>query len=362
MPQLDKLTYFSQFFWLCLFLFIFYIPICNDGDGVLGISRILKLRNQLLSHRGNNIRSKDPKSLEDILIKGLSTMYLLIVFLPLLGSFIAGFFGRFLGSGSEGTAGTPFFLFLLLLLMTLIISYRLLKKKGRNSWILLLLIYISIFILTLTLRSWLSEILASFLGMSLVLWFSSDSGDSLPPLDSSSSSESLNTFRQLYAADYEQSIFARIQSLENGQYYNIPPQTRPGEYASIVRQHFDQSISVDHLRSAMDMEYREVIIWEKKALLQDRLFSFMISEERIERILQLSPYDDVRKEAFDFLEREVEGLNDLQSEEVRRQMDERLSSILTTIRQHGRASSIYRRFYSHFIDEEFRRFHGLSLP
>lgn len=73
MPQLDKLTYFSQFFWLCLFLFIFYIPICNDGDGVLGISRILKLRNQLLSHRGNNIRSKDPKSLEDILIKGFST-------------------------------------------------------------------------------------------------------------------------------------------------------------------------------------------------------------------------------------------------------------------------------------------------
>ncbi|GMI71565.1 hypothetical protein HRI_000825800 [Hibiscus trionum] len=199
--------------------------------------------------------------------------------------------------------------------------------------------FFCIFILTLTLRSWLSEIFASFLGMSLVLWFSSDSGDSLPPLDSSSSSESLNTFRQLYAADYEQSIFARIQSLENGQYYNIPPQTRPGEYASIVRQHFDQSISVDHLRSAMDMEYREVIIWEKKALLQDRLFSFMISEERIERILQLSPYDDVR-----------------------RQMDERLSSILTTIRQHGRASSIYRRFYSHFIDEEFRRFHGLSLP
>nr|UDH53957.1 ATP synthase F0 subunit 8 [Hemerocallis citrina] len=45
MPQLDKFTYFTQFFWLCLILFTFYIPICNDGDGVLGISRILKLRN-----------------------------------------------------------------------------------------------------------------------------------------------------------------------------------------------------------------------------------------------------------------------------------------------------------------------------
>ena len=73
MPQLDKFTYFTQFFWSCLFLFTFYIPICNDGDGVLGISRILKLRNQLVSHRGNNIRSNDPNSFEDILRKGFST-------------------------------------------------------------------------------------------------------------------------------------------------------------------------------------------------------------------------------------------------------------------------------------------------
>ncbi|KAK9741135.1 hypothetical protein RND81_03G084300 [Saponaria officinalis] len=73
MPQLDKLTYFTQFFWSCLFFFTFYIIICNDRDGVLGISRILKLRNQLLSHRGNNIQSKDPNSLEDILRKGFNT-------------------------------------------------------------------------------------------------------------------------------------------------------------------------------------------------------------------------------------------------------------------------------------------------
>lgn len=73
MPQLDKLTYFTQFFWSCLLLFTFYIAICNDGDGVLGISRILKLRNHLVSQRGNNIRSYDPNSLEDIPIKGFST-------------------------------------------------------------------------------------------------------------------------------------------------------------------------------------------------------------------------------------------------------------------------------------------------
>nr|BCT43031.1 ATPase subunit 8 [Musa itinerans var. formosana] len=73
MPQLDKFTFFTQFFWSCLILFLFYILICNDGYGVLGISRILKLRNQLLSHRGNKILSKDPHSLEDISIKGFRT-------------------------------------------------------------------------------------------------------------------------------------------------------------------------------------------------------------------------------------------------------------------------------------------------
>ena len=36
------------------------------------------------------------------LMNTLDLMYLLIVFLPLLGSGVAGFFGRFLGS--EGTA------------------------------------------------------------------------------------------------------------------------------------------------------------------------------------------------------------------------------------------------------------------
>ncbi|MFS7947555.1 putative H(+)-transporting two-sector ATPase [Helianthus anomalus] len=54
---------------------LYFLAICNDGDGLLGISRILKLRNQLLSHRTNNIRSKDPNSLEDILRKGLAPVY-----------------------------------------------------------------------------------------------------------------------------------------------------------------------------------------------------------------------------------------------------------------------------------------------
>nr|ULQ70061.1 ATPase subunit 8 [Xyris indica] len=77
MPQLDKLTYFSQFFWLCLLLLTFYITLYNNQDGILAIGRILKLRNQLLSpyliELGKKIQSKDPHSLEDISRKCLST-------------------------------------------------------------------------------------------------------------------------------------------------------------------------------------------------------------------------------------------------------------------------------------------------
>ncbi|KAF6155992.1 hypothetical protein GIB67_030080 [Kingdonia uniflora] len=78
MPQLDQFTYFTQFLWLCLLFFAFYIAVCNDGDGLLGISRILKLRNQLLSHgfQGDNSSRDDSHSrtlaLEEISRKGLN--------------------------------------------------------------------------------------------------------------------------------------------------------------------------------------------------------------------------------------------------------------------------------------------------
>lgn len=77
MPQLDPFTYFTQFFWLCLILFSFYIAISNSSDGLVGISRILKLRNQLLSQRTNEIVRKEPnyEVLRRAFSTGLSYMY-----------------------------------------------------------------------------------------------------------------------------------------------------------------------------------------------------------------------------------------------------------------------------------------------
>jgi hypothetical protein len=45
MPQLDQFTYLSQFFWLCIFFFGYYVLLLNNG--LPKIARVLKLRSYL---------------------------------------------------------------------------------------------------------------------------------------------------------------------------------------------------------------------------------------------------------------------------------------------------------------------------
>jgi len=51
MPQLDQVTYFSQFFWLCFFYFVFYVFVVKLY--LPKISRILKLRSKKMSKNSN---------------------------------------------------------------------------------------------------------------------------------------------------------------------------------------------------------------------------------------------------------------------------------------------------------------------
>ena len=71
---------------------------------------------------------------------------LLIVFLPLIGSFVAGFFGRFLGS--EGSAIMILTLFVLLVI--LIIIYRILLSKRKKSFLLYHLSFHFLFLFSLS--------------------------------------------------------------------------------------------------------------------------------------------------------------------------------------------------------------------
>ena len=78
---------------------------------------------------------------------------------------------------------------------------------------------------------------------------------SLPLLESSSSSESLNTFRNVIMPDNENNLYTRIIFLEEQSCYNLPPQSNLGDYERLVREHFDQAINVDHFREIYDFEF-----------------------------------------------------------------------------------------------------------
>ena len=134
------------------------------------------------------------------------------------------------------------------------------KAKGKKNFFL--------FIFCALFRFFIFERIFAFLGvttaLSTFIWKvssgSNESGNSggetsLPALESSSSSESLATFRAVIAAENEADIYARIRNLENRDFYNLPPQNPPGEYEGLVRQHFDQALNVPHFREILDMEY-----------------------------------------------------------------------------------------------------------
>lgn len=76
------------------------------------------------------------------------------------------------------------------------------------------------------------------------------------------------------------------------------------------------------------MEYFELTVLDRKGILQDRLFNLMLGEQNIDRIMELSPYTNVRKEAYDFIHYKVEPLNSLQHSFQRHLMDGSLNSFI----------------------------------
>lgn len=147
------------------------------------------------------------------------------------------------------------------------------------------------------------------------------------------------------------------------QYYNIPPQNNPGDYERLVRQHFDLAINVDHYLHIWDGEYQELQILEKKAQLQETLHNLMLHETNLRRILEISPYSDVRKEAYNFIQSKVEPVSALEYPFQRNLMYASMDSFIHQLDVGDpRQSLIYREFYSYFTDEDFRRANGLPLP
>ena len=189
-----------------------------------------------------------------------------------------------------------------------------------------------------------------------------DNDADLPALESESSSVSLATYRNQIAAESEDYLYNRIRRLESEEHFCIPPQTNIGDYERLVREHFDQALNVDDYFGIWDREFAELQFLEKKALLQERLHELMINEAHIELIMELSPYSEIKKEAYFFLHDKLASLNNLEHAFQRHLMDGNLNSFIQDLNTHNRQSAIYREFYHYFTDEEYRRSLGLPLP
>lgn len=100
--------------------------------------------------------------------------------------------------------------------------------------------------------------------------------------------------------------YARIHNIENASFYNLPPQNQPGEYESIVREHFDSAISVHHFREILDIENFELQVLERRGILQKKLQNLMLEELNITRIMELYPFANIEKEAFHFIQYKLE--------------------------------------------------------
>ncbi|KAL0391414.1 UNVERIFIED_CONTAM: 60S ribosomal protein L5, mitochondrial, partial [Sesamum latifolium] len=72
---------------------------------------------------------------------------------------------------------------------------------------------------------------------------------------------------------------------------------------AVSRKDYDQkAIHVGHYRRIYDQEFFELQILEVKGVLQDKLNDLMLSESNLARILQLSPYENIREQAFSFID------------------------------------------------------------
>ncbi|KAL2932626.1 Alpha-(1 3)-fucosyltransferase 4 [Bienertia sinuspersici] len=88
----------------------------------------------------------------------------------------------------------------------------------------------------------------------------------------------------------------------------------------------------------------------------------MLCHLNLGSILELSPYIEIRKEAYEFLQDKVEPFNDPSFADQRAFMSADLNSFIEQLNEHDRNLQIYRELYRHFTNEDFRRSLGLPLP
>ena len=161
-------------------------------------------------------------------------------------------------------------------------------------------------------------------------------------------------------------IYQRIQVLEARNYYNIPPQNNQGDYERLVRENLSRAwpSTGDFYQNVFRHEYFELRVLEMKGILQDKLTNLMLNEPNIGRIMELSPYSDVRKEAYHFIQDRYPPifLNSFDLPPSRFIINDCLNCLRSLTTDLTVDHNFYKDFYKHFTDQEFRRSIGLPLP
>jgi hypothetical protein len=71
----------------------------------------------------------------------------------------------------------------------------------------------------------------------------------------------------------------------------------------------------------------------------------MLGEQNLSRIMELSPYKNIRMEAYNFIEASVEPLNPLEHTFQKDLMEGTLNFFIKELTQNGRNSEIYKNLF-----------------
>ena len=189
-----------------------------------------------------------------------------------------------------------------------------------------------------------------------------DGSENLPPLISRESASPPPANPPFFNHEITQ----RIRILEARGYYNVPPQNHPGGYEELVRGNLLRAFYMgqDFYDTIFRHEYFELRVLERKGILQDKLTNLMLSEPNLSLIMEVSPYSDVRSEAYHFIQNRFPPihLNSMAIPPSRFIINDCLNCLRSLSSSLNRDHSFYTEFYRHFVDAEFRSAAGLPIP
>ena len=166
----------------------------------------------------------------------------------------------------------------------------------------------------------------------------------------------------------EEDILRRIEALERLELWDIPGQSRPGEYAENVRANFEAVNGIPHdlesYRYFLDSERNQCTMMEEAAQLQIDLLQKLHSETYFREMQEVSYYKQPQEAAAEFIKHEFLDINlnpDLNADERFLAHLNRFETFQTQLEQ-GKQAEIYQRFRAEFTNEAERIGAGLPVP